>query len=512
VTIVKETIIEEGDPNKTKASSTILLVSANNTPAPIVPKQSLFSRISNYISGSSSSPQIDVWYHRMIESNQNHFLEFESLYYAYETEGHATRMKKHKDMADYVYLYVPGLYSGKHPWSKRTDKPLNSALSEPVEPSDPQEKPTSKHHERISFLKGLGLDARIVPVPNDGQVVSNAHLIAESIRNARKETGKYVILIGYSKGGVDSTAALSLNPDLAQHIRCLITMFSPLYGSHIAADIDDSMIGSVVYMAIKKIMECGTEAMKDLSFISRSDFLQQHPFDERVPTLSLASAVTTSAKTSTFQVPYKYILSKYAKENDGLVACQDAIFPGAPMILIPAMDHVGPRPEYPIYRNHVSFILALIESALSNTQDQWFKLCQDLGQPNSNRPSVPFASTLFYPNTNDLPPLPPRRSPSTDPLTSGTDNEVSHHDSTEAEGTPHPSDDFHRQSSSEEQDLISFTDISPPLAPGNNPFVREDPPVYEVPEPVDLPLPLISTSPPPQATSHTKPEPDSVTI
>ena len=40
-------------------------------------------------------------------------------------------------------------------------------------------------------------------------------------------SGKQVVLLGHSKGGVDAAAALSLYPELKGHVRALITMQAP---------------------------------------------------------------------------------------------------------------------------------------------------------------------------------------------------------------------------------------------------------------------------------------------
>jgi hypothetical protein len=342
-----------------------LLISANKTPHPVKPTQTWFGKISEYFSSGSSSLVSDTWYHRMLKSEKNEYAKFESLYYAYETRGHAEMLKADPEhLSSFVYLYVPGLYSGR-----KVGGPTSA------------EGKLTKHQERVNEMKALGLDARLVVVPNDGTVLNNSEIISRTIREVVAETNKYIVLIGYSKGGVDASAALALNPWIVPWIRVFITLFSPLYGSHIAADIEDSMLRPVVFLAIKNLLEADTAAVRDLSFKRRGPFIASHPFDERVPSLSLASAITTASKTSPFLAPYKYILSKYNKENDGLVACQDALYPGSSMILIPAMDHVGPRPEYPIYRNHVSFILSVINTALDSTQEKWALLCSSFQQP-----------------------------------------------------------------------------------------------------------------------------------
>lgn len=338
-----------------------LITTANDTPAPVTPKQSFFGKIANYFSGGSSkTPVNDSWFQNELQSPNNCASQFENLYVDYEMQGHQARLDSLTyDLKQFVYLYIPGLYSGKNPFSHK-----EQTTGEPK---------ITRHAKRVDDLKALGLDARLVVVPNDGTVYSNAHLIRVAMEEAWEETQKPLVMIGYSKGGVDTAAAFSVSsPALVSHVRCFITLFSPLKGSHVASDIEDSMLRSVVYMGIKNMMEADTAAMRDLSMEHREQFIRLYPFIEGIPALSLATSVSTGlSKTSPFGPPYNYIKTHYGKESDGLVAAQDAIYPGAHKLLLSGMDHVGPRPEYPVFRNHISFILGVIETALDRTKKQW---------------------------------------------------------------------------------------------------------------------------------------------
>ncbi len=67
---------------------------------------------------------------------------------------------------------------------------------------------------------------------------------------AHFETGKKVVLIGHSKGGLDCAAALSLHPDLKNLVAGLVTLQSPFGGSPIAADLlaDESLRAAVQFI------------------------------------------------------------------------------------------------------------------------------------------------------------------------------------------------------------------------------------------------------------------------
>jgi triacylglycerol lipase len=82
-------------------------------------------------------------------------------------------------------------------------------------------------------LKNSGLHAKIISVDTQATTLSNA----KRIRDAVLKVGKPVVLIGHSKGGIDSAAALSIYPDLRTKVRGLICMQSPFAGSPIATDL-----------------------------------------------------------------------------------------------------------------------------------------------------------------------------------------------------------------------------------------------------------------------------------
>ena len=313
-------------------------------------------------STSSSSTHRDAWFHDIYNSKHNHLPQMAALYNAFRAHGYANVASELPYLPKFVYLYVPGLYSGRNPFGNRANANSTGGSAEGK---------LTKHQSRVNELKAVGLDTRMIIVPNDGTVYSNARLISDAVQQTFAETGKHIVLIGYSKGGVDSAAAMSMVPEIVPMIRCFITLFSPLHGSHIATDIEDSVLRPVVYLGIKNLLDADTAAMRDLSMSARANFIFAYPFNEQVPSLSLASTVASFARTSSFSKPYRYILSNYHKENDGLVACQDAIYPGAEVILVSGMDHTGPRPDHPVYRDHVSFILSVIQTALNTTRSKW---------------------------------------------------------------------------------------------------------------------------------------------
>lgn len=92
-------------------------------------------------------------------------------------------------------------------------------------------------------------------IMNKASVEKNSREIKEYIEEIYWGSGKRVLLLGHSKGGVDAAAALSLYwSDLKDKVAGLALAQSPYGGSPIASDIlREGQIGD--YVNIRKLME-----------------------------------------------------------------------------------------------------------------------------------------------------------------------------------------------------------------------------------------------------------------
>ncbi len=231
---------------------------------------------------------------------------FRSLHAAARSGMHALA----PDAKDFVYLLVPGLFTDHYPhYMKDNEHRLHS----------------------------LGLDVRRVQMDSDDSVVRNAQRVRDAIEEA-SQTGKKVVLLGHSKGGVDAAAALSLYPELKPHVRALITMQAPFGGSALATDLLEARrLAPVVVRSVKRLLGGDPAAMADLTYEARKAFLKAHPFPSDIPTVCLASA--RYDRKSLLGPQERYLQKRYGYASDGLVVRDDAIIPGAKAIVLDDMDH-----------------------------------------------------------------------------------------------------------------------------------------------------------------------------
>ena len=79
-------------------------------------------------------------------------------------------------------------------------------------------------------MEELGLTFTIAAIDTDNSVEVNAEVIKGHIEAAQKP----LVILGHSKGGVDTAACLALNPHLYPKVRAFVAMQSPYAGTHIS--------------------------------------------------------------------------------------------------------------------------------------------------------------------------------------------------------------------------------------------------------------------------------------
>lgn len=212
-----------------------------------------------------------------------------------------------------MYVLVPGLFTEHHP---------------------------GYMNENEQRLKDLGLSTRRAPIDTDASVAANAKVVRDTVLQAAKD-GKQVVLLGHSKGGVDAAAAMSLYPELKDHVRGVIAMQAPYGGTPVAQDIETcEKLAPVANSLITSLFKGDPKSLADLSYDSRERFLSDHPYPSEVPTLSLASA--SSSLLSLTAKSAGYMKLRYGIDSDGLVPKADAQIPGARVVLMDGLDHAPP--------------------------------------------------------------------------------------------------------------------------------------------------------------------------
>ncbi|KAJ6796205.1 uncharacterized protein M6B38_253990 [Iris pallida] len=253
------------------------------------------------------------------------------------------RNNEHKLPNTMVYLLVPGLFSNHGPLYFINVKKCFSKM---------------------------GLACHIAKIHSEASVEKNAREIKDYIEEIYWGSKKRVLLLGHSKGGVDSAAALSLYwSDLKDKVAGLALAQSPYGGSPIASDIlregqlgDYVRLRQITEVLICKVLKGDMQALEDLTYERRKEFLREHPLPQEVPVVSfhteagLAPSVLASlshvahaelppiADGQRTKVPVvmpagaamaacaQMLQVRYGEKSDGLVTRRDAEVPGSVVV------------------------------------------------------------------------------------------------------------------------------------------------------------------------------------
>lgn len=253
-----------------------------------------------------------------------------------------------------VYLLIPGLFSNHGPLYFVNTK--------------------------TTFSK-MGLACHIAKIHSEASVEKNAREIKDYIEEIYWGSKKRVLLLGHSKGGIDAAAALSLYwSDLKDKVAGLALAQSPYGGSPIASDIlREGQLGDYVNLRklmeilICKVMKGDLQALEDLTYDKRKEFLKKHHLPEELPVVSFhtEAAITPAvlaalsrvahaelpmvgplSESPTLPLPVivplgaamaacaQLVQIRYGEKSDGLVLCRDAEVPGS-VVVRPErkMDH-----------------------------------------------------------------------------------------------------------------------------------------------------------------------------
>ncbi|KAL2530445.1 alpha/beta-hydrolase superfamily protein [Forsythia ovata] len=124
-------------------------------------------------------------------------------------------------------------------------------------------------------------------------VDKNAKEIKDYIEEIYWGSGKHVLLLWHSKGGVDSAAALSMYwNELKDKVASLALAQSPYGGSPIASDIlREGQLGDYVNIPFVK---GDMQALEDLTYERLKDFLRKYHMPEDLPIVSFHTEASIS--------------------------------------------------------------------------------------------------------------------------------------------------------------------------------------------------------------------------
>uniref|UniRef100_A0A803NSX8 Exostosin GT47 domain-containing protein n=3 Tax=Cannabis sativa TaxID=3483 RepID=A0A803NSX8_CANSA len=184
------------------------------------------------------------------------------------------RNGEHSLPNSYVYLLIPGLFSNHGPLYFVGTK---------------------------RFFSKMGLACHIAKIHSEASVEHNAWELKQYIEELYWGSGKPVMLLGHSKGGVDAAAALSIYwSDLKDKVAGLALVQSPYGGTPIASDtlregqIADKETRRIMELLICKLIKGDIRALEDLTYEKRKEFIMKYKLPEQVPLISFHTEASTA--------------------------------------------------------------------------------------------------------------------------------------------------------------------------------------------------------------------------
>jgi pimeloyl-ACP methyl ester carboxylesterase len=189
-------------------------------------------------------------------------------------------------------------------------------------------------------LRAAGAKVRTIVVGGRSGTGPNARQIAEALEASPIDGGRKVILIGYSKGGLDILRFLVDFPELAARVDAVVGVASPVFGTPLADLAEPAYAALVAKVPHGKCPPGDGEVMSSLTPEVATRWLEANPLPAGVRFYSLA-AFTTRERVARALVPLWKHLGGTDVRNDGQVVATDAVIPGSTLLGYANADHWG---------------------------------------------------------------------------------------------------------------------------------------------------------------------------
>jgi hypothetical protein len=195
----------------------------------------------------------------------------------------------------------------------------------------------------ISGAERLRSDGALVEhivVSGRSGTASNARQIAEAIERAQVPEERQIIIVGFSKGSLDTLRFLTDFPEVGGTIDAMVSVAGPIYGSPLADKAKGVYSALLAKAPYDKCSPGDGGVLESLSPAVATEWLATNPLPLHVRYYSI-TGFTTRQHVARLLVPAWKILNKTDVRNDGQVVAADAVIPGATLLGFANADHWG---------------------------------------------------------------------------------------------------------------------------------------------------------------------------
>lgn len=220
------------------------------------------------------------------------------------------RIYRH-ELKDVTVVYVPGIYNSIF------DKEIFSLGLKKIE-------------------EDFGLRVLKAPTESTCSIQHNGGLLMnflkQDLSQRRERLGKETkyLIIGYSKGAVDTLSGFATDPEfVAKNIVALMSVASPLQGSSILnrADLPFELVESLSSSKAPEVCRSQAEAGKSITPTAMSAFWRRHGPSLIGLTRYLSLSFTSEIENSHLFMKATKLIAQFDEDNDGVVTLSSSRFP-----------------------------------------------------------------------------------------------------------------------------------------------------------------------------------------
>jgi len=167
---------------------------------------------------------------------------------------------------------------------------------------------------------------------------SNAAYIAKTIENLNLDADEKLVLVGHSKGAVDSLHFLVNYPQMSRRVAAVVSVAGAINGSRLVVKADNIYADLALNFLSGQCDTTDDGALNSLLPSVRLSWLAANPLPESVRYFSLA-AFTKRENINTLLKTGHDHLSVYSPRNDGQLLIADQIIPGGTLLGYANVDH-----------------------------------------------------------------------------------------------------------------------------------------------------------------------------
>ncbi len=189
-------------------------------------------------------------------------------------------------------------------------------------------------------LRESGVRVETIVASGRSGTGNNAQQIAEAIERAQLPGDQDILLIGHSKGALDSLRFVVDYPVLAERVKAVVSVAGPIFGTPLAEAVSTAYSSLAARLPYDKCPPGDGQVIHSLEPGTARQWLIDNRLPANVRYYSLAGFTTREHIARSLVPTWKY-LNRTNVLNDGQVLAADALIPGATLLGFANADHWG---------------------------------------------------------------------------------------------------------------------------------------------------------------------------